>query len=86
MKIIRSIILAFSIVLLSSMAFAEEPTKKSEKSMVYGVAEQQEFIEKLQEKQDKKGVLFYKVFGVAVIVGFATVTGVMLYLRFKSKD
>ena len=87
MKTIRNIILAFSIALLSSMAFAEEPAKKTEeqKDLVHGWAAQQDYLDELREKQDSKGILLYKILGGAVIVGIVTVSGTMFYLRHKEK-
>ena len=87
MKIIRNIILAFSIALLSSMAFAEEPAKKpdEQKDLLHGWAAQQDYLDELREKQDSKGTLLYKFFGGAAIVGIVTVSGLMFYLRHKEK-
>ena len=87
MKIIRNIILAFSIALLSSMAFAEEPAKKpdEQKDLIHGWAAQQDYLDELREKQDSKGILLYKILGGAVIVGIVTVSGLMFYLRHKEK-
>ena len=87
MNKIRNIILAIAIVLLSSMAFAEEPAKKpdEQKDLLHGWAAQQDYLDELREKQDSKGTLLYKFFGGAAIVGIVTVSGLMFYLRHKEK-
>jgi hypothetical protein len=85
MNKIRNIILAAAIVLLSSMAFAEEPAKKPDEQIL-GHTAQQEYLDELREKQTEKGTMWYKVFGVAACVGILSVGGLMVYLRFKSNE
>jgi hypothetical protein len=69
------------------MVFAGEPAKKpdEQKDLIHGWAAQQDYLDELREKQDSKGIMLYKILGGAVIVGMATVSGVMLYLRNKEK-
>ena len=85
MNRIRNIILAIAIVLLSSMAFAEEPAKNSD-NQILGHTSQQEYLDELREKQTEKSTMWYKVFGVAACVGILSVGGLMIYLRFKSDE
>ena len=88
MNKIRNIILAIAIVLLSSMAFAEEPVKKpgENKDPILGHTAQQEYLDELREKQTEKSTMWYKVFGAAACVGILSVGGLMIYLRFKSNE
>ena len=88
MNKIRNIILAIAIVLLSSMAFAEEPVKKpgENKDPILGHTAQQEYLDELREKQTETSPMWYKVFGVAACVGILSVGGLMIYLRFKSNE
>ena len=85
MNKIKNIILATAIVLLSSMALAAEPAKKSD-DQILGHTAQQEYLDELREKQTEKGTMWYKVFGVAACVGILSVGGLMIYLRFKSDE
>ena len=88
MNKIRNIILAISIVLLSSMAFAEEPATNTDehKDPIIGHSAQQDYLDELREKQTEKSTMWYKVFGVAACVGILSVGGLMVYLRFKSDE
>ena len=88
MNKIRNIILAIAIVLLSSMAFAEEPTKKpgEHKDPIIGHSAQQDYLDELREKQTEKSSMWYKIFGAAACVGILSVGGMMIYLRFKSNE
>jgi hypothetical protein len=88
MNKIRNIILAIAIVLLSSVAFGEEPAKKpgENKDPIIGHSAQQDYLDELRAKQTEKSSMWYKVFGVAACVGILSVGGLMIYFRFKSDE
>jgi len=88
MNKIRNIILAIAIVLLSSVAFGEEPANKpgENKDPIIGHSAQQDYLDELREKQTEKSPIWYKILGVAACVGILSVGGLMIYLRFKSDE
>ena len=85
MNKIRNIILAIAIVLLSSIAFAEEPTEKP-KDDLYGHVAQQEHLEEMRKKEGSEKKFLDEIVGIAVGAGMVSVIGVMLYLRHKEKN
>lgn len=84
MNKIKIIILAIAIVLLSSMAFAEEPTEKP-KDDLYGHITQQEYLKEMRKKEGSEKKFLNEILGVVVSAGMLSVIGVMIYLRHKEK-
>ena len=85
MNKIRNIILAIAIVLLSSMAFSEEPTKKP-KDDLFGHITQQEYLEEMRTKEGGEKKFLNEIVAVAVGAGMLSVVGIMLYLKHKEKN
>lgn len=84
MKKMRNIILAIAIVLFSSMAFAEEPTKKP-KDDLFGHITQQEYLEEMRTEEGSEKKFLNEILAVVVGAGMLSVVGVMFYLRQKEK-
>ena len=84
MNKIRNIILAIAILLLSSMAFSEEQTKKP-KDDLFGHITQQEYLEEMRTKEGSEKKFLNEIVAVAVGAGMLSVVGIMLYLRHKEK-
>jgi hypothetical protein len=84
MNKMRNIILATAVVLLSSMAFAQEPTKNP-KDDLFGHITQQEHLEEMRKKEDSEKKFLNEIVAAAVGAGMLGVVGIMLYLRHKEK-
>ena len=81
MNRIRSIILAFFIVLLSCMTFAEDPVKDLHKEGVqhFGGHEQHLYLDNLREKEQSDSIFLNEIISVAVIGGILTMGAIGFY-------
>ena len=84
MNKMRNIIRATAAVLLSSLAFAQEPTKKSQDDL-FGHITQQEYLEKMRTEEGSEKKFLNEILAAAVGTGMLSVVGVMFYLRHKEK-
>jgi hypothetical protein len=84
MNKMRNIILATAVALLSSLAFAQEPTNKPQDDL-FGHITQQEYLEEMRTEEGSEKKFLNEILAAAVSAGMLSVVGVMFYLRHKEK-
>ena len=83
----KRIILAIFIVLLSCMAFAEEPVKDLNKQGVehFGSHAQHLYLDTLREKEQSDSIFLNEIISVAVIGGILTIGAIGIYFGVLKK-